>query len=147
MLKDNHLSGIGITEGVARARDRWPGRTIHVECERLAQVIEATEAGADALLLDNMTPDEITVCVRAVSDMGLGRRRPLLEISGGVTLENAHTYAAHRRGHDLIGLAHQLGTGARHRLGYPHELSWQRARAFESLVRCKTHEIRDQSCF
>lgn len=100
MLKDNHLMGIGITEGVRRARDRWPGRTIHVECERLAQVVEAAEAGADALLLDNMSPDEICACVAAVDELGFGRRRPLIEVSGGVTLENAALYA--RCGADLI---------------------------------------------
>ena len=100
MLKDNHLIGIGITEGVGRARDRWPGRTIHVECERPEQVAEAVAAGADAILLDNMTPTEISECVRLVHDAGLGQRRPLLEISGGVTLENAATYA--RTGADMI---------------------------------------------
>ena len=41
MLKDNHLMGIGITAGVALAKDRRPGRTIHVEAERLAQVLAA----------------------------------------------------------------------------------------------------------
>ena len=41
------------------ARDRWPARTVHVECDRLDQVREALDAGADALLLDNMTPDEV----------------------------------------------------------------------------------------
>ncbi len=100
MLKDNHLMGVGITEGVRRARDRWPGRTIHVECERLAQVVEAAEAGADALLLDNMSPDQVRACVHAVDELGFGRRRPLLEISGGVTLENAPLYA--RCGADMI---------------------------------------------
>ena len=100
MLKDNHLMGIGITDGVARARDRWPGRTIHVECERPEQVTEAVSAGADAILLDNMSPREITECVRLVLDAGLGARRPLLEISGGVTLENAPSYA--RTGADMI---------------------------------------------
>jgi len=100
MLKDNHLMGLGITEGVRRARDRWPGRTIHVECERLAQVLEAAAAGADALLLDNMSPDEVRACVDAVNELGFGRRRPLLEISGGVTDENAHLYA--RCGADMI---------------------------------------------
>ncbi|HEV8296132.1 MAG TPA: nicotinate-nucleotide diphosphorylase (carboxylating), partial [Acidimicrobiales bacterium] len=33
MLKDNHLMGIGIAKGVALAKDRWPGRTVHVECD------------------------------------------------------------------------------------------------------------------
>jgi nicotinate-nucleotide pyrophosphorylase (carboxylating) len=100
MLKDNHLTEVGITDGVARARDLWPGRTIHVECERPEQVKEAVSAGADAILLDNMSPQLVEQCVRMVHDAGLGQRRPLLEISGGVTLENAPTYA--RTGADMI---------------------------------------------
>ena len=100
MLKDNHLIGVGITEGVGRARDRWPGRTIHVECERPEQVAEAVAAGADAILLDNMSPKLVEQCVRLVHDAGLGSRRPLLEISGGVTLENAASYAG--TGADMI---------------------------------------------
>ena len=100
MLKDNHLVHLGITDGVAHARDRWPGRTIHVECERPEQVLEATEAGADAILLDNMTPDEVEHCVRLVHEARPDGRRPLLEISGGVTLENAAAYA--KAGADLI---------------------------------------------
>ena len=70
------------------------------ECDRAEQVSEAVAAGADAILLDNMSPSEITDCVRLVRDAGLGRRRPLLEISGGVTLENARSYA--RTGADMI---------------------------------------------
>jgi nicotinate-nucleotide pyrophosphorylase (carboxylating) len=100
MLKDNHLTEVGITDGVARARDLWPGRTIHVECERPEQVTEAVAAGADAILLDNMSPQLVEECVRLVTDAGLGRRRPLLEISGGVTIENAASYA--NTGADMI---------------------------------------------
>jgi nicotinate-nucleotide pyrophosphorylase (carboxylating) len=100
MLKDNHLTSLGIAAGVAHARDLWPGRTIHVECERSEQVLEAVRAGADAILLDNMTPEQITECVGLVNDAGLGQRRPLLEISGGVTIENAASYA--RTGADMI---------------------------------------------
>ncbi len=99
MLKDNHLMGIGITAGVALAKDRWPGRTIHVEAERLAQVLEAASAGADAILLDNMSPDEVRECVDAV--VGLyGSRRPLLEVSGGITLDTIASYAG--TGADLV---------------------------------------------
>lgn len=99
MLKDNHLMGLGITEGVRTAKDRWPGRTIHVEAERLAQVLEAAEAGADAVLLDNMTPDEVRACVTAVTE-AYGTRRPLLEVSGGITLETIASYAT--TGADLV---------------------------------------------
>jgi nicotinate-nucleotide pyrophosphorylase (carboxylating) len=100
MLKDNHLTGVGITKGVALAKDRWPGRTVHVECDRLDQVLEATTAGADAILLDNMSPDEVRTCVRAVTEMCTNGRRPLLEVSGGVTLETVAAYAS--TGADLV---------------------------------------------
>lgn len=93
LIKDNHLGGISITAAVALSRDRWPGRTVHVECDRLEQVAEARDAGADALLLDNMTPDLVRRCVELVRS-GSGGRVPLLEVSGGVTLETVAEYAA-----------------------------------------------------
>ena len=95
MFKDNHLTVLGIEEAVRRARDVWPGRTVHVECERLEQVVEALEAGADALLLDNMSPDEIRACVAVADDhaASVGTRRALLEVSGGITLETVGSYA------------------------------------------------------
>jgi nicotinate-nucleotide pyrophosphorylase (carboxylating) len=95
MFKDNHLTALGIVEAVARARDVWPGRTVHVECDRLDQVAEALAAGADALLLDNMTPEDVRRCVALADDHAslAGTRRALLEVSGGITLETVGTYA------------------------------------------------------
>ena len=95
MFKDNHLTALGIAEAVRRARDVWPGRTVHVECERLSQVVEALDAGADALLLDNMSPSEIRQCVQVATEhaASAGTRRALLEVSGGITLETVGTYA------------------------------------------------------
>ena len=49
----------GIAEAVERARARWPGRIVEVECDTLDQVAEARDAGADLVLLDNMTPEEV----------------------------------------------------------------------------------------
>lgn len=96
MFKDNHLTALGIVEAVRRARDVWPGRTVHVECDRLDQVREALDAGADALLLDNMSPDEVRECVAAADEHAAraGTRRALLEVSGGITLETVGAYAA-----------------------------------------------------
>jgi nicotinate-nucleotide pyrophosphorylase (carboxylating) len=91
LLKDNHIALFGITEAVARARAMWPARTVHVECDRLDQVQEALAAGADALLLDNMTPALIAECVAAASRVA---RRPLLEASGGITLDTVADYSA-----------------------------------------------------
>lgn len=95
LLKDNHLALVGITAAVHDAKRRWPGRTVHVECDREEQALEATEAGADALLLDNMSPDEIRACMTAVRDASVagGRRPPLLEASGGISLETVRSYA------------------------------------------------------
>ena len=98
LLKDNHLTGMGIAEAVARARDLWPGRTVEVEADRLYQLREAIAAGADLVLLDNMAPGEVARCVAERGDA----RRPLLEVSGGVTLENVAAYAA--TGVDLVSV-------------------------------------------
>ena len=95
LVKDNHLGGIGIAEAVALARDRWPARTVHVECESLDQCVEALEVGADAVLLDNMSPEEVQACVAAAEvRQGGMQRRTLLEVSGGVTLDTIAAYAA-----------------------------------------------------
>src|SRR5207247_5089298 len=56
LVKDNHLAGITIREAVHRARSRWPARVVEVECDDLDQVREAISAGADMVLLDNMSP-------------------------------------------------------------------------------------------
>jgi nicotinate-nucleotide pyrophosphorylase (carboxylating) len=98
LVKDNHLAGLGIAAGVARAHARWPGRTVEVECDGLAQVEEAVVAGATMVLLDNMSPAQVRECVtlvRATAPPGF-----LVEVSGGVTLENVRDYAA--AGADLI---------------------------------------------
>jgi nicotinate-nucleotide pyrophosphorylase (carboxylating) len=91
LLKDNHIALFGIADAVARARTMWPARTVHVECDHLDQVHEALEAGADALLLDNMSPELVTECVQAAV---ASSRRPLLEASGGITLDTVAAYAA-----------------------------------------------------
>ena len=95
MFKDNHLTALGIVEAVAAARDRWPGRTVHVECERIDQLVEALDAGADAVLLDNMSPDEVRAAVVVAEEHAVanGTRRALLEVSGGITLETVGGYA------------------------------------------------------
>ena len=100
LLKDNHLELFGITAGVVHARERWPGRTVHVECGDLDQVREATEAGADALLLDNMSPEQVRAVVTEVRERD--PVRPLLEISGTVSLETIRSYAT--TGADLVSI-------------------------------------------
>jgi nicotinate-nucleotide pyrophosphorylase (carboxylating) len=87
LVKDNHLRAAG---SVASAVDRLRAATplpIEVECDTLEQVSEALAAGAEALLLDNMIPDQLRAAV------ALARGRARLEASGGVTLENVRDVA------------------------------------------------------
>lgn len=103
LIKDNHLGGISITEAVRTARERWPGRTVHVECDTAVQCTEALEAGADAILLDNMDPASVQACVADARERQKGWTRPtLLEVSGGITLESIGRYAA--TGVDMISV-------------------------------------------
>jgi len=96
LLKDNHLVGIGIYEAVSRARESWPALKVEVECDRLDQVVEAVDAGADMVMLDNMSPEEVAVCVAKVA------KRCPVEVSGGVTLETVAAYSA--AGADFISV-------------------------------------------
>lgn len=87
LVKDNHLRAAGsITRAVelVRAATDLP---VEVECERLEQVSEALEADVDAILLDNMTLDELRSAVALV------RGRARTEASGGITLENIRAVA------------------------------------------------------
>ena len=98
LVKDNHLGELGIAAAVHLARELWPGRGVEVECERADQVAEAVEAGADLVMLDNMTPDQIAGCVRLVREGS--RPETLIEVSGGLTLENVAAIAG--TGADLV---------------------------------------------
>lgn len=102
MLKDNHLELVGVAEAVARAREWFPARTVHVECDTAEKVAEALAADADALLLDNMDPEQARACVALVDEhaASTGRRRTVVEISGGITLETVRSYA--EAGADLV---------------------------------------------
>ena len=102
MFKDNHLEVLGIAEAVASAKAAWPGKLVHVEAADLEQLQQALDAGADAVLLDNMTPEEAKAAVDLADAWAVahGGRRPLLECSGGITIETAAAYSA--TGVDLI---------------------------------------------
>jgi nicotinate-nucleotide pyrophosphorylase (carboxylating) len=101
LVKDNHLGGLTIAEAVTRARQWWPGRMVEVECDRADQVGQALEAGAAAVLLDNMTPDEVASCVTLVRSHP-GAAGVLVEVSGRVTLASAPLYAS--AGADLVSV-------------------------------------------
>jgi nicotinate-nucleotide pyrophosphorylase (carboxylating) len=84
LIKENHaaLAG-GVGEAVRRAREAQPTLPVEVECRDLDEVRQGAEAGADRLLLDNMSPADLREAVAAAP----GSNGPELEASGGVTLE------------------------------------------------------------
>ncbi|RUL56389.1 MULTISPECIES: carboxylating nicotinate-nucleotide diphosphorylase [Lysinibacillus] len=89
MLKDNHISFAGsITQAVQKAKSKI-GHTvkIEVEIETKDQLVEAIEAGADIIMFDNRTPDEIHEWLPLVP------AHVTTEASGGITLENLRGYA------------------------------------------------------
>ena len=89
LIKDNHvrLAG-GVEAAVARTRESQPGMRVEVEAQSLAQVDDALRAGADIVLLDNLTTPDIVEAVRRC------RGRAKTEISGGVTLARLPELAA-----------------------------------------------------
>lgn len=84
MLKDNHIGAAGsITKAIQMAKANVSFvHKIEVEVENLDMVREAVEAGADIIMLDNMTPDEMKEAVKIIDG------RALTECSGNVTKEN-----------------------------------------------------------
>lgn len=89
LIKDNHVAVAGsVGEAVRRAKAADTGiRDVRAECDTLDQVKEALAAGADSLLLDNMTPPQLREAVRIAAG------RVPLEASGGVTLESIRAIA------------------------------------------------------
>lgn len=87
LLKDNHIDAAGsVTQAVQAARAYAPFvRKIEVETEDLDMVREAVEAGADIIMLDNMTPEQMAEAVRIING------RAETECSGNVTKENINT--------------------------------------------------------
>ncbi|HEX6816222.1 MAG TPA: carboxylating nicotinate-nucleotide diphosphorylase [Gemmatimonadaceae bacterium] len=90
LIKDNHLAALGgdVALAVHRAREAArPGICVEVECDDIAQIDRALAAGADVILLDNMSLEALRACVARAAG------RVALEASGGVTLDRVRSIA------------------------------------------------------
>jgi nicotinate-nucleotide pyrophosphorylase (carboxylating) len=93
LIKDNHISalqrqGLNIKEIIARARQKATTEMkIEVEVKTPEEAVQAAEAGADIILLDNMNIEQTRQALELV------KGRALIEASGGITLENVHSVA------------------------------------------------------
>jgi nicotinate-nucleotide pyrophosphorylase (carboxylating) len=102
LIKDNHLAvlrsqGLNIKEIIAKARQNAPQRLqIEVEVGTVSEALEAVEAGADIVMLDNMNLEDMRKAVISI------RGRALIEASGGITLDNVRAVA--ETGVDFISI-------------------------------------------
>lgn len=97
LIKDNHIEAVGsIYEAVRLAKNSHHLTRIEVEVENLNDLIEAIEAGADIVMLDNMSTNDIKEAVK------ISKGRVILEASGGIKLENVRDIA--ETGVDLISI-------------------------------------------
>ena len=93
LIKDNHLAALrdakpnAIAAAVQRAREKYPALKIEVEADTLEQVQQAASAGADIVLLDNMTLEQLREAVR------IANGRAKTEASGGVNLRTVRAIA------------------------------------------------------
>jgi nicotinate-nucleotide pyrophosphorylase (carboxylating) len=103
LIKDNHINLCGsVGEAVKRARAAASFATkVEVEVRSLAEALEAAEAGADIIMLDNMSPEGVKEVVKEFERRGL-RNRVLLEASGGINQTNLLDYA--QAGVDIISM-------------------------------------------
>ena len=92
LIKNNHLALVPLSQAVARARAHsHRGERIQVEVRNVRDAIRAARAGADALLVDNVSPAVARAVVRALDRAGLRRGR-WVELSGGITPRTVRRY-------------------------------------------------------
>ncbi|MEE2699695.1 MAG: carboxylating nicotinate-nucleotide diphosphorylase [Pseudomonadota bacterium] len=87
LIKDNHIIALGSVSNAIQLAKKADLKNIEVECDTMEQVKESLNSGADSLLLDNMSTDELVKVVEWVD------KRIPLEASGGVNLSNIRAIA------------------------------------------------------
>lgn len=89
LIKNNHIAVAGSVKQALESsmRSRKEGQEIEIETRRMEEVRDALEGGADIIMLDNMSVDQVRIAVEYVD----GRAK--LEVSGGITLEKVRSYA------------------------------------------------------
>ncbi|MCG3226122.1 MAG: carboxylating nicotinate-nucleotide diphosphorylase [Candidatus Heimdallarchaeota archaeon] len=99
LLKENHLSIFGsITEAIEKAKEKTSfSKKVEVEVQNEEQALEAVEAGADILMLDNFTPVQAKIVIPKIRK---ANPKVLIELSGNINLNNLEMYSL--EGVDLI---------------------------------------------
>ncbi|MFW5932644.1 MAG: carboxylating nicotinate-nucleotide diphosphorylase [Candidatus Hadarchaeota archaeon] len=94
LIKDNHLRFVGsVKEAVKKARRAGLSNKIEVEVTNSGEAEEAVRAGADIVMLDNFSPEEVKEAVESLKEKGI-REDVVIESSGGIDPSNVGKYAA-----------------------------------------------------
>jgi len=93
LIKDNHRVLVNVDEAIRRAKAFGAYHRIEAEADTIDEALMIARAGADILLLDNMTPDQISQVISQPVQNGL-REKVLIEVSGGITEDTLAMYAA-----------------------------------------------------
>jgi nicotinate-nucleotide pyrophosphorylase (carboxylating) len=101
LIKDNHLAIVPLEEAIHRAQAYSAYKKIEVEVESGGDAVRAARAGADIIMLDNMTPAQVTDTLLLLKNAGL-RDRVTIEVSGGIGERTLAGYAA--TGADIISM-------------------------------------------
>lgn len=103
LIKNNHITAcmkrsMDLTEIISKAKRQthFPAKTIEIEVTTIEQAIEAVEAGANIIMLDNMSTDNMQKSVKLIN------KRAIVEASGGINLENVKQIA--QTGVDIISI-------------------------------------------
>ncbi|TFF83664.1 carboxylating nicotinate-nucleotide diphosphorylase [Candidatus Thorarchaeota archaeon] len=101
LIKNNHITAAGgVKEAVTAAKESVSfSKKVSCEARTLQEALDAINAGADIILLDNFKAEDVGGVVKVLEKEGL-RHKVLLEVSGGMTEDNAHEYA--KTGIDVI---------------------------------------------
>ncbi len=99
IVKRNVTSILGVEKAVEIAKRSSFTKKIEVEVDNVDDAVKVAELGVDAIMFDNMSPEDIRRCVEEIESRGL-RERIILEASGGITPENVEEYA--KTGVDVI---------------------------------------------
>ena len=94
LIKDNHIAACGTPlEALLKAKENTSfSKKIEIEVESLDDAVDCVKNGADIVMLDNMSPDEVKEVIDELNKLDI-RRNSLIEVSGGITDENILEYA------------------------------------------------------
>jgi nicotinate-nucleotide pyrophosphorylase (carboxylating) len=101
LIKDNHIAVVGSVKGAVERAKNYVSFTkkIEIEVESSADALEAAASGADIVMFDNMSPEEVQNVLEELENAGL-REKVLIEVSGGINPGNILEYA--EKGVDVI---------------------------------------------